>query len=159
MAALATWTPGAPAGTDRADAPDAAQRVLARLLRSKDTRPATLSRRVEQGLPFRVFAELADALGLSHEAFAGLLRLSPSTLYRRRRAGRFEAEESDRLWRYMILYAHAVEVLEAPERAARWLAAPLAALAGRSPLEAARDAPGARAAEDVLLRLEHGVFG
>lgn len=154
MAALATWTPTAAEG-----GADTAQRVLAGLLRSKDTRPATLSRRVEEGLPFRVFAELAGKLGLTHEAFAALLRLSPSTLYRRRRAGRFAAEESDRLWRYMTLYATAVDVLEGDARAARWLGSPLPALAGRTPLEAARDAPGARAAEDVLLRLEYGVFG
>jgi putative toxin-antitoxin system antitoxin component (TIGR02293 family) len=154
MAAIATWTPGgAPTATD------VAQRVLAGLLRSKDTSPANLSRRVEKGLPFRVFDELAGKLGLSHEVFAGLLRLSPSTLYRRRRAGRFEAEESDRLWRYLHLYAVAVETLEGGEAAARWLATPLPALAGRTPLEAGRDAPGARAAEDVLTRLEYGVFG
>lgn len=156
--ALASWTPqpnedlpGAPVGV--------AQRVVAALLRSKDVRPTTLSRRVERGLPFRVFEELAAKLGLTREDFGALLRLSPSTLYRRRRAGRFEAAESDRLWRYLQLYASAVEVLEGPDAAAGWLGTPLPALGGRSPLEAARDAPGARAAEDVLVRLEHGVFG
>ncbi|MEJ2288777.1 MAG: DUF2384 domain-containing protein [Deinococcales bacterium] len=135
------------------------QRVLAGLLRSKDTSPAALSRRIERGLPYRVFAELAAELGLTHERFAELLRMSPSTLYRRRRAGRFEADESDRLWRYLQLYATAVEVLEDRDAAARWLAAPLPALGDRTPLQAASDAPGARAAEDVLGRLEYGVFG
>ncbi len=154
MAALATWTP-----TAGAAAPDAAQRVLATLLRSRDVSPATLSRRVEEGLPFRVFDELAGRLGLTHEAFAALLRVSPSTLYRRRRAGRFDVDESDRLWRYLSLYAAAVDVLEGPEAAARWLGTELPALGGRSPLAVARDAPGARAAEDVLTRLEFGVFG
>lgn len=156
--ALASWTPqpseerpGAPIGV--------AQRVVAALLRSQDVRPATLSRRVERGLPFRVFDELATKLELTHEGFATLLRLSPSTIYRRRRAGRFEAAESDRLWRYLQLYASAVEVLEGPDAAAGWLRTPLPSLGGRTPLEAARDAPGARAAEDLLVRLEHGVFG
>ncbi len=154
MAALATWTPDA-----RAAAPDVAQRVLARLLRSRDVSPAALSRRVEEGLPFRVFDELAGRLGLSHEAFAGLLRVSPSTLYRRRRAGRFDIDESDRLWRYLSLYAAAVDVLEGAEGAAAWLGTELPALGGRTPLQAARDAPGARAAEDLLARIEYGVFG
>jgi putative toxin-antitoxin system antitoxin component (TIGR02293 family) len=158
MAALAIWTPGQ-AGGRPIPAPGPAQRVVAALLRSKDTSPAALSRRVERGLPFRLFTELAVELGLTHDRFAALLRMSPSTLYRRRRAGRFEPDESDRLWRYVQLYATAVEVLEGRDAAARWLAAPLPALADRTPLEAASDAPGARAAEDVLVRLEYGVFG
>lgn len=154
MAALATWTPDAGAA-----APDAAQRVLAALLRSRDVSPGALSRRVEKGLPFHVFDELARRLALTHEAFAALLRVSPSTLYRRRRAGRFAFDESDRLWRYLNLYAAAVDVLEGPEAAAAWLGTELPALGGRTPLEAARDAPGARAAEDLLARIEFGVFG
>lgn len=158
MSALATWTPRHAEGR-REPAPGMGQRVLAGLLRSKDTSPAALSRRIERGLPYRVFAELAAELGLTHERFAELLRMSPSTLYRRRRAGRFEADESDRLWRYLQLYATAVEVLEDRDAAARWLAAPLPALGDRTPLQAASDAPGARAAEDVLGRLEYGVFG
>lgn len=161
MTTLATWTPPDAAAPDAArdTVRDTVQRVLARLLRSRDVSPAALSRRVEAGLPFRVFDELARRLRLSHEAFAGLLRLSSSTLYRRRRAGRFHADESDRLWRYLHLYAAAVDVLEGTEAAAAWLATELPALGGRSPLEAARDAPGARAAEDLLVRLEFGVFG
>jgi len=154
MAALATWTPDASPA-----APDAAQRVLAKLLRSRDLSAAALSRRVEEGLPFRVFAELAGRLGLTHEAFAAHLRVSPSTLYRRRRAGRFDFAESDRLWRYLNLYAAAVDVLEGADAAAAWLGTELPALGGRTPLGAARDAPGARAAEDLLTRLEFGVFG
>lgn len=154
MASLATWTPEA-----NAAAPDVAQRVLARLLRSRDLSAAAQSRRVEEGLPFRVFAELATRLGLNQEAFAAHLRISPSTLYRRRRAGRFAFDESDRLWRYLELYAAAVDVLEGPDAAAEWLRTELPALGGRTPLDAAGDAPGARAAKDLLTRLEFGVFG
>jgi len=153
MAALASWTPR---GT--ADAADVSQRILARLLRSRDLSAAALSRRVEEGLPFRIFAELAECLGLTHEAFGALLRLSPSTLYRRRRGGRFAFAESDRLWRYLHLYAAAADVLEGSDAAADWLRSELPALSGGTPLEAARNAPGARAAEELLTRLEFGVF-
>src|SRR5690606_4805088 len=71
-----------------------------------------------------------------------LLRISESTLYRRRVAGRFEPTESDRLWRYLLLYARAVEVHEQPEAAVEWLHAPAAALGGATPLAVSRDGPG-----------------
>lgn len=152
--ALATWNPEATPG-----ASSVADRTVARLLRSPAVDLASASRRIEQGLPFRVFVELCRDLKLSHSEFARLLRISESTLYRRKASGRFEAAESDRLWRYVVLYARAVEVLEAPEAAVEWLQAPAAALEGETPLSVSRDGPGAQRALALLGRIEHGVFG
>ena len=134
-------------------------RTLARLLRSKDVSLASASRRIEEGLPFRVFSELASQLGLTQARFAAHLRISESTLYRRKAAGRFDPTESDRLWRYLVLYGRAVDVLESQAAAVEWLSAPLAALGDASPLTVARDVPGATRALAVLGRIEHGVFG
>ncbi|HRN19597.1 MAG TPA: DUF2384 domain-containing protein [Trueperaceae bacterium] len=151
---MLTWTPeAAPGGAGLAD------RTIARLLRSKDVSLRVASRRIEEGLPFRVFAELCEGLRLTQAEFAVLLRMSESTLYRRKAAGRFDATESDRLWRYVVLYARAVEVLETAGAAVEWLHAPSSALAGLTPLAVARDGPGAQRALAVLGRMEHGVFG
>ncbi len=152
--ALATWNPGTPT-----EPGSMADRTIARLLRSQHVDLASASRRIEQGLPFRVFVELCRDLGLSHSEFARLLRVSESTLYRRKATGRFEAPESDRLWRYVVLYARAVEVLEGSVAAVEWLHAPAAALAGGTPLNASRDGPGAQRALALLGRIEYGVFG
>lgn len=150
---LATWKPASPA------ARTSANRTIARLLRSKDADLASVSERIERGLAFRVFAELGAKLGVTQSEFAGLLRISESTLYRRKAAGRFEPDESDRLWRYLHLYARAVEAHEQAAAAVEWLRAPLPSLGGRSPLVVARDDAGAQRALAVLGRIEHGVFG
>ncbi|MFA5551284.1 MAG: antitoxin Xre-like helix-turn-helix domain-containing protein [Trueperaceae bacterium] len=134
-------------------------RTLARLLRSKDVSLASASRRIEEGLPFRLFSELAGQLGITHASLAGYLRISESTLYRRKAAGRFDPTESDRLWRYLVLYGRAVDVLESQAAAVEWLSAPLPSLGDASPLAVARDGPGATRALAVLGRIEHGVFG
>ena len=57
------------------------------------------------------------------------------------------------------LVARAVEVLGSRPRALAWLRAPLAGLAGRTPLEVMADAESRQQVEDILGRIEHGVFG
>lgn len=152
--APATWNPEPPLASG-----SLAERTLSRLLRSREVSLASASRRIEAGLPYRVFTELCGNLRLTQGEFASLLRISGSTLYRRKSAGRFEPTESDRLWRYLLLYARAVEVHEAPDAAVEWLHAPAAALAGGTPLSVSRDGPGAQRALALLGRIEHGIFG
>lgn len=139
--------------------PAVGARTLSGLLRSKDMSLVRASRRIEEGLPFGLFAELACKLDLTNVSLAGYLRITESTLYRRKAAGRFNSSESDRLWRYLVLYGNAVEVLESEAAAAEWLSASLTSLGGASPLAASRNGPGVTRALAVLGRIENGVFG
>jgi putative toxin-antitoxin system antitoxin component (TIGR02293 family) len=52
----------------------------------------------------------------------------------------------------------AVEVLESVEGARRWLNAPQVGLGGAVPLEYAESELGAREVEDLLGRIEYGVY-
>ena len=52
----------------------------------------------------------------------------------------------------------AVEVLESEENARRWLTSPQFGLGGAVPLEYAETEVGAREVEDLLGRIEHGVY-
>ncbi len=151
---LTSWRPD---GVTSAQ--DVTARTIAGVLRSRDAGLATVSARIEEGLPYRVFSELCDALGLSQREFAELLRLSLSTLYRRRATGSFEPDESDRLWRYLHVYARALDVNESEAAAREWLKAPAAALGGATPLASAKDDPGVQRVLTLLGRIEHGVFG
>ena len=54
--------------------------------------------------------------------------------------------------------ARAVEVLGKP-RALAWLRTPLAGLDGKTPLAVMADADGRQQVEEILGRIEHGVFG
>ncbi len=113
---------------------------------------------IRAGLPMVEFEALQNLLGLGAEELAGHLSISRSTLVRRRKAGRLDMQESDRLLRYARLYARAEAVLGGADSAREWLRAPARALGYVSPLEFAETEAGAREAENLLGRIEHGVF-
>jgi putative toxin-antitoxin system antitoxin component (TIGR02293 family) len=56
------------------------------------------------------------------------------------------------------LLSLAVVTLESDENARAWLASPQVGLGGAIPLEMARTEEGAREVEDLLGRIEHGVY-
>lgn len=113
---------------------------------------------IRAGLPMVEFEALQELLGLGAEELAKHLCISRSTLIRRRKTGRLDMQESDRLLRYARLYARAVEVLGGAASAREWLCAPARALGYVSPLEFSETEAGAREAENLLGRIEHGVF-
>lgn len=110
------------------------------------------------GLPMVEFEGLQELLGLSAETLAGHLSISRSTLVRRRKSGRLDMQESDRLLRFARLFARAEAVLGDAGSARQWLAAPARALAFASPLQFAETETGCREVENLLGRIEHGVF-
>jgi putative toxin-antitoxin system antitoxin component (TIGR02293 family) len=116
-----------------------------------------VTRRIERGLPYRSLAAFQRRTALSVAEVASLIRLPARTLARRR-GGRLQSGESDRLVRAARIFAEAVGLFDGDEEAARaWLATPQLALAGKTPYAAARTDPGARAVEQLIGRLVHGV--
>ena len=87
-----------------------------------------------------------------------MLGISKATLHRRKAEGRLDQAESDRVVRFAKLMGKAVEVMESEENARHWLAAPQFGLGGAVPLEYAETEVGAREVEDLLGRIEHGVY-
>jgi putative toxin-antitoxin system antitoxin component (TIGR02293 family) len=92
------------------------------------------------------------------ERLASLIGIPPATFYRRRRAGRFSKQESDRLMRFARLWWLACDVFEAEDGARAWLKAPQFGLGGTIPLEYAATEAGARQVEDLLRRIDYGVL-
>jgi putative toxin-antitoxin system antitoxin component (TIGR02293 family) len=93
-------------------------------------------------------AELQDIVGVPR-----------ATAARKRAAkGTLKPELSDRLVRIANIFTIAREVLESEERAARWLREPNRAMRGDIPLRMLDTEIGAREVEQVLCRLEHGVY-
>jgi putative toxin-antitoxin system antitoxin component (TIGR02293 family) len=113
---------------------------------------------VRAGLPMVELEALQELLGLGAEELAGHLAISRSTLVRRRKSGRLDMQESDRLLRYARLFARAQEVMGGPETAREWLRSPARALGFESPLSFAETEVGTREVENLLGRIEHGVF-
>jgi len=116
--------------------------------------------RVKAGLPVAEFDALRELLGLSVEGLAGKIGISIATLSRRRQSGRrLDAGRSDRLLRFARLFRLAVELHDGDEEAARdWLSKPARALDGEVPLDHADTEAGAREVENLIGRLEHGVY-
>ncbi len=117
-----------------------------------------LIRSISSGLPGHLVRELAKHLGITLEDMAGLLRVNPRTLQRRLDAGDLDLSESERLWELSRLYFRAAEVLETEAAAVHWFKNPIQALGWATPLAYARTAVGLRELENILGRIEHGVY-
>ena len=115
--------------------------------------------RIRSGLPAASALAFKAALGLTNEGLAAVLGVSLRTVARLDPAkSRLDPVSGDRLVRSARLYAIAVEVLEDEPAAARWLTSAQRGLGGAVPLELAQTDVGARAVEDLLGRMEHGVY-
>lgn len=119
-----------------------------------------LAERIIQGLPRGAALAVRRRLGLTEEELAAGLGVSTKTLQRQARAAdsRLKPAQSDRLYRLARVAAFAEEVLEDRERAHRWLREPQRGLGNRVPLELLGSEAGAREVEDLLGRIEYGVF-
>lgn len=125
--------------------------------RALDT--SALVAKVEAGLPFRAFLHLQRNLNLPMSRLAEIVNIRPRTLSRRKEEGRLEPDESDRLLRASRVFGRALELFESDAAGARaWLARPQRALGGAVPLDLLRTEVGAREVEELIDRLEHGVF-
>ncbi len=120
--------------------------------------PAILIASIKAGLPFRELNTLRDSLDVPMQKLAAKLGISPATLQRRKAKGRLDAAESDRLLRYARLMGKAVEVMETQENARSWLNSRQRGLGGEIPLDYAETEIGAREVEDLLGRIEYGVY-
>lgn len=118
-----------------------------------------LLKQIEAGFPYRTFERFRRNIDLTTEELANFVQISLRTLARRRETGRLTAEESDRLLRVSRVFGQALGLFGGDVEAARaWLARPAPALGNRTPREVATTELGAREVENLIGRLEHGVY-
>jgi len=118
-----------------------------------------LLQRVEQGFSFSILVRFQRNVALPMKEIAEWVRITQTTLNRRRETGRLLPDESDRVLRASRVFGKALELFEGDMDAARrWLASPHPALGGGIPMSVAKTDLGAREVEDLISRLEHGVF-
>lgn len=118
-----------------------------------------LAKKVEAGFSFDALEKLGKNTGLPLERLRVAVRITPRTLTRRRQEKKLSPEESDRLVSVSWLLAQTFELFEGnTEAGLRWFQSPNRALGGLSPIEAAATETGTREVENLIGRLEHGVF-
>jgi putative toxin-antitoxin system antitoxin component (TIGR02293 family) len=113
---------------------------------------------VRNGLPYEALEAVTSFLGISVESAAASLQLPLRTLARRKESNRFDGQESERIVRLAALFAEAIATLGAVRWARDWISASNRALGGVVPMTLLDTDVGARAVEDVLLRIGHGVY-
>ena len=114
--------------------------------------------KLKHGLPVGAFDRLLVRLDVPEKMLASTVNIAYRTLSRRKKEGRFKTDESERVLRIAKLYEKALDVLEDDEIARQWFKMPAKALGGKTPLEYADTEPGAHEVEDLLVRIEYGVF-
>src|SRR6267143_4407922 len=124
----------------------------------KTVHPAELIQRIQKGLRFSELKTLQDTLELPFEKLAAKLSISRSTLQRRKAAGRLSPDDSDKVMRLSRLLEHATNVFGDIEKARTWLKFPQRGLGGAVPLDYAETEVGAREVDNLLGRIDYGVY-
>jgi putative toxin-antitoxin system antitoxin component (TIGR02293 family) len=125
-------------------------------LRSFDT--ASLLKRLDEGLSYAAFERLKRRLQVTSQELADAALINRRTLARRKKGGRLDLDESDRLVRIARVFSRAIELYNGNEESARtWMMRPRRALGGPTPFEMARTEVGAREVERLIHQIEHGV--
>ena len=118
-----------------------------------------VTRQLKTGFSYASLTHFQKQSGLTLEAITKVLQIPRRALAQRNARGSLTPQESERLLRLALVFEKAVDLFEGKTDAARdWLKAPNKALAGASPLAVVETEIGAREVEDLIGRLEHGVF-
>jgi len=114
--------------------------------------------RIQAGLSSSAVRSLQHALDLPLERIAAFLGMSRATLHRRKAQGKIARNESEKLVRYQQLVKKAEEVFGTSAAAREWLTHPQPGLGNVKPVEFAKTEIGAREVENLLGRIEYGVY-
>ena len=124
-----------------------------------DLNAAQIIEALRAGLPVTALIDLQVGLDVPVEKLAPMLGISKATFHRRKGAGkRLGIAESDRVVRFARLLGKAVKAFDDIADAKQWLNSPQFGLGGAVPLDYAKTEVGAREVENLLGRIEYGVY-
>jgi putative toxin-antitoxin system antitoxin component (TIGR02293 family) len=129
------------------------------MLGIKDRSPGGIKKAIAAGLPFTAINKLQSAYAINFEELAAMLQVSSRTLVRRKIGGTLDPAVSDRAIRLIRVYSLARDLFEGDEEAAReWIKRKNRSLDDFSPETMIGTETGASLVEDLIGRLENGVF-
>ena len=122
--------------------------------------PHRLAAVIRSGLPPSSVESIAAYYGLSKKQMSEKIGISLRTLERHQKDNKLlSLVQSDRLLRYARIAARTQEVFEDAAVAKNWLQRSNSALGGESPLNLLDTETGAMQVDEVLTRIEYGVYG
>jgi putative toxin-antitoxin system antitoxin component (TIGR02293 family) len=114
---------------------------------------------VREGLPFEYLERIASLLQVQGGVVSKAICMSPTTMARRARAGRFNTLESDRLVALVAVFEEALSLFENDVAAAtEWMSTPVRGLGSKRPLDMMRTRVETEAVIDLIGRLERAVL-
>jgi putative toxin-antitoxin system antitoxin component (TIGR02293 family) len=129
------------------------------VLAVKNTNTIALVESIEKGLSFSALERIVKEYRFAIQDLAKTIGISQRTLTRRKIEKRLSKSESDRLVSVARLLEQATELFEEDkEKTVQWLGAPNRGLGGRTPLQMAQTETGLREVENLIGRLENGIF-
>jgi putative toxin-antitoxin system antitoxin component (TIGR02293 family) len=119
-----------------------------------------LSHLVANGLSPKSAEFLAENLNLPASEFTiHYVQVPKQTMARRKALGKLNVAESDRVARFARLLKQATDMMEGNQNAAiGWLKSPQVLLENQAPLEYARTESGAAEVQQLIGRIESGVY-
>ena len=120
--------------------------------------PKAQIKAIKKGLPFNYFEQICKEVEIPESHLTSLIRISTRTLANRKKKGVFSFTESERLFRIKRVYNIALKVFEDTDLTKKWFKNSLFYLQGQAPIDFLDTEIGAREVENLLGRVEHGVF-
>ena len=114
---------------------------------------------VREGLPFEYLERIASFLQVQRGVVSKAICMSPTTMARRAKAGRFNTKESDRLVALVTLFDEALSLFENNKAAAmKWITLPVRGLGSKRPIDMLGTRVETKAVFDFIGQLEKGVL-
>jgi putative toxin-antitoxin system antitoxin component (TIGR02293 family) len=123
------------------------------------SRGTRLHELVREGLSFVFLDRIASLLQVPRGVISKAICISPTTMARRAKAGRFDTVESDRLVALVAVFDEALSFFENDQTAAtKWMTSPVRGLGSKCPLDMMGTRVETKAVFDIIGQLEKGVL-
>ncbi len=120
---------------------------------------AKLYESLNRGFSYQVYNRLSTLSGLTKKEISRIASISPATLRRRAKTGKFSKDESDRLYRFLKVLDAATDFYGGDrEIAIRWLTGPVRGLGYRKPVDMLGTSAETDSVIKLIERLEWGVI-
>jgi putative toxin-antitoxin system antitoxin component (TIGR02293 family) len=114
---------------------------------------------IEKGFSWKTFERFVKNIGLPAERIADVMGIPRRTLARRKVEGRLKPDESDKLLRLARVFGSALDLFHGNREAAMLFLTDInIALGGVAPLDFARTHLGADEVENLVGRIQYGMF-
>ncbi len=116
------------------------------------------ARHVRNGISYDVFEQIRDEMDTTLKEVCTHLRISAKTLDRRKKEGKLNPVETEKILRLEKVFNKALDVFEDRDDSIKWLKEKNIHLGDVSPISLCDTEPGGNEAFNLLGRIEHGVL-